>query len=200
MNLSALISLDEKELLIALREGDQDAFTQIYDQYSTRIFKNSVRILKSEELGEELLQETFFRIWEKRDLIDPDKPIKSYLFRIAENLAYDFFRKAARDRRMAEKLISAASEYYDHIDALVELKENNALLQSAIDQLPPQRKKIFTLCKLEGKSYAEVSSLLGISESTINDHIVKATRSLKEYFYRSGQTALITIIAYLLRS
>ena len=196
--MSALISLDEKEQLSRLKEGDQVAFEKIYDRYSTRVFQNTLRLTKSQDIAEELLQETFYRIWEKRSLIDTNKPIKAYLFRIAENLAYDHFRKIAKDKVLSQQLIDIASQYYDHIDEMIESKENNQILQSAIAALPPKRREIFLLCKFEGKSYREVSVLLGISESTINDHIVKAMRFLKEYFGHSGEAALTMFIAYLL--
>jgi RNA polymerase sigma-70 factor (ECF subfamily) len=60
-------------------------------------------------------------------------------------------------------------------------REETALLNKAIENLPPQRKEVFYLCKMEGKSYLEVSRRLGISASTINDHIVKANRAVREF-------------------
>ncbi|MCJ8208090.1 RNA polymerase sigma factor [Mucilaginibacter sp. RS28] len=196
--MAALVSLEEKELLTQLKQGDQAAFEIIYDRYSERIFQNTLRLTRSREISEELLQEAFYRIWDKRAQIDPDKPFKAYLFRIAENLAYDHFRKVAKDRRLSEKLLQTAADCYEHIDDLIEAKEYNELLTAAINGLPERRREVFILCKLDGKSYHEVSKMLGISEATINDHIVKATRFLKEYFNRSSQAAFTLLLVYLL--
>lgn len=189
--------IDERALLIELKSGSQQAFAVLYDQYSKRIYQNSLRLTKQAEIAEELLQDTFFRVWEKRGLIDLDKPFQSYLFRIAANLAYDHFRRVAKDQRLSERLLALVEEH-NPIEALIESKENRYLIESSLQSLPPKRREIFKLCKLEGKSYAEVSALLGISESTINDHIVKATKSLRGYFVAANETAFTLLIVYLL--
>ncbi|RDC55251.1 hypothetical protein DU508_16875 [Pedobacter chinensis] len=71
------------------------------------------------------------------------------------------------------------SELYTHIEEDLFAKENKELLQKVIDKLPPQRKKVFTLFRLEGKSYEEISNLLGISPSIVSDHLLKANRFIK---------------------
>jgi RNA polymerase sigma-70 factor (ECF subfamily) len=148
--------------------------------------------VKSEDMARELLQEAFLRIWEKRAYIDPKKSFRSYLFQITENLAYDFFRRVAMDKKLLNHMISIATESYDEVNDLLARKEYSDLLQSAIEALPPKRRQIFRLCKLDGKSYEETSRLLGISISTISDHIVKATRSIRRYCY-THQEILIAI-------
>jgi len=84
------------------------------------------------------------------------------------------------------------SSYEDPIQFLQEEKAN--LLESAIQQLPAQRQQVFRLCKLEGKSYKEASELLGISVSTISDHIVKATKSIKIYFESNRPLSVILLL------
>jgi len=191
--------IDEKQLLVLLRQGDKQAFGELYYQYSPRIYTNLVKLLKSDHLAEELLQDVFVKVWDKRENIDIEKSFRSYLFRIAENQVYDFFRKAARDKKMEAYLINAASEFYSHVEEALYHKENTAILNRAIAQLPPKRRHIFTLCKLEGKSYEEVSRQLGISTSTINDHVVKASRSVREYLLLSKDIAVLVILAALIR-
>ena len=68
--------------------------------------------------------------------------------------------------------------------------EKSVLLENAISKLPPQRQQVFRLCKLEGKSYRDVSELLGISLSTISDHIVKATKSIRNYLESTDNAVL----------
>ena len=188
------LSNNEHALLSELKNGNEKAFEQIYHLYSPRLYGNIFKMLKSETETSEILQDVFIKIWDNRQNIDPDKSFRSYLFRIAENRVYDFFRKAARDREMQARLLAAATMEYEHIESAIFTKENSAILEKAISNLPPQRQKVFRLCKLEGKSYEEVGQLLGISASTISDHIVKATKSVKEYFF-SNPELLIVIIA-----
>ncbi|SEN05862.1 RNA polymerase sigma-70 factor, ECF subfamily [bacterium A37T11] len=173
---------DEKELLIKLRGGDENAFNTIYNEYKKRMATNLMRILKSRELVDETLQDLFMKLWLNREKIDVQQPIRGYLFRIAENLVADLFRQAARDKKIRAHLSSTLQEAYSYIEERLFAEENRAQLISAIDKLPEQRRKVFVLCKLEEKSYAEVSQLLNISTTTINDHITRANAFLKEHF------------------
>lgn len=176
-----------------LKEGHQEAFTQLYHLYSERIYCNLLKLLKSEQVAQEILQDIFIILWEKRDTIDIQTSFRSYLFRIGENKVIDFYRKARRDQSLYAYIKAAATEHYTHIEEALLNRENAELLQKAVNSLPPQRKQVFELCKLQGKSYQEVSEELGISTSTINDHIVKATRTIRQYIYsnREIHTALL---------
>ena len=173
--------IDEKELLLLLKHGHEAAFEKIYKLYSPRLFGNIYKMVKSQATAQEILQEVFIKIWNNRGGLDPERCFRSYLFRIAENIVYDFFRKVARDKKMQSRLLALAIEHYEHIEEMLLRKENALILQKAIDSLSPQRHEVFRLCKLEGKSYDEVSKQLGISASTISDHIVKANKAVREY-------------------
>src|SRR6187402_3621953 len=148
-------------------------------------------MVKSESTTEEILQDVFIKIWSNRDSIDLDKSFRSYLFRIAENKVYDFFRKATRDKKIRAQLFAVATEEYEHIETMIHKKENALLLKNAIDSLSPQRQQIFRLIKLDNKSYEEVSRLLGISVSTISDHIVKANKAIREFIFTHNDMTII---------
>lgn len=194
MTISKMLSVssfDEKELISLLKQGNEDAFEKIYNLYSSRLFGNIYRMVKSESTTEEILQDVFLKIWHNRASIDPEKSFRSYIFRIAENNVYDFFRKAARDKKMQARLFAAATEEYEHIEEMIYKKENALLLNRAIDSLSTQRQQVFRLIKLEDKSYDEVSRLLSISVSTISDHIVKANKAIREYFFNHNDVTII---------
>jgi len=195
--MTSVIQVDEKTLLLQLKEGDERAFEILYNDYKFRLAGNLFKLLKSDDLVKETLQELFFKIWEGRAQIDPDKSFKSYLFRIAENLVNDYFRKVAKDKRLLNKMTAASSEIYLHIEEDILSKENALILQQAIDLMPPQRKLVFTLCKLEGKSYKEVEQIMGISPKTISSHMLQANQFLKKHF-RPTTGAAISIVMSLL--
>ncbi len=184
---------DERELLSLLKQGNEQAFEKIYKVYSARLFGNVFKMVKSETTTQEILQDVFIKIWQNRTSIDLDKSFRSYLFRIAENKVYDFFRQATRDKKIRAQLFAGATEGYEHIEEMIYRKENALLLQKAIDSLSPQRQQVFRLCKLEGKSYDEVSRKLGISPSTISDHIVKANKAVREYLFDNIDTTILLI-------
>ena len=89
---------NEKYLIALLNNGNEGAFEELYRLYSNRLFGYFIKFVKSEIIAADLLQDAFIKIWNNRQNIDPEKSFRSYLFRIAENLVYDFFRKAARNK------------------------------------------------------------------------------------------------------
>ncbi|SDF61737.1 RNA polymerase sigma factor [Chitinophaga filiformis] len=191
---------DEQALSQSLRDGDYPAFEAIYDLYKRPLAARLLKLLKSKEQVAETMQELFLRLWENRSSIDPQRPIKGYLFRIAENMVYDFFRKAANDSKMKTQLLRRAGSAYDSIEKLLYEKESRDLLYRIIDQLPPQRKKVFMLCKLEEKSYREISESLGISIAAVNDHITKANAFLKRYLAAYPNLAVPLILGFMLQA
>ena len=155
-------------------------FTQLYHRYSLRLLGRIVRLVKSEEVAEELLQNLFVKICEKREQIDPDKLLKPFLFTIAHNLVYDHFRKVAQNERFRNEFIQSYAEGYKHIEEELVYKQSEEKIMDAIKSLPPQCQRVFVLFKIEGKSYAEICELLNISKSTVNNHLTKANALLKQ--------------------
>ncbi|WP_140939013.1 RNA polymerase sigma factor [Sphingobacterium lumbrici] len=177
-------TIDEKELLFQMKGGDVGAFDVLYNRYKTQLAANLFKLLKSWDQVEEVLQELFVRVWENRKRIDPEKPFNAYLYRIGSNLVNDYFRKLAKDRNLAEKIWENMSLADCPESLRKQILEDQELMRT-IDKLPPQRQLVFKLCKLEGKSYAEVSELLKVSEAAVNDHITKANRFILQNYNRS---------------
>lgn len=188
---------EEKDLIRLLQTGDEYAFEKLYRLYSVRILKKLLRLVKDEEIAAELLQDTFLKLWEKREGLDPEQSLRSYLFRIAENKITDLFRRAAYDRKLREHLVAVSTELCHVTEDAIDFKDGQELLQQAISSLPPQRQKIFILCKIEGKSYEETAELLGISAGTVNDHMVKAGRAVRKYFNAADLALLMLLMANL---
>lgn len=174
-----------------MKESDVVAFDMLYNRYKTQLATNLFKLLKSWDQVEELLQELFVRVWENRERIDPEKSFKAYLYRIGGNLVNDYFRKLAKDRNLAQKIWESMS-LTDYPESLRKQILEDQELMKTIEKLPPQRQLVFKLCKLEGKSYAEVSQLLHISEAAVNDHITKANRFILQNYNRS--VSLLTLI------
>lgn len=187
---------NEKELIVLFTKGDKDAFETIYQLYSPRLLGFLIKLVKSEEHATELLQEIFIKIWKSRDMINPEKSFRSYLFRVAENTVYDFFRKVTREKKLMTDLMKINEEAYSHIEEACFSKENQQFLQNVIDTLPPKRRQVFRLIKMEDYSYEEVSVLLNISTSTISDHIVKANKFMQERLksWNMSSIGMITLL------
>lgn len=189
---------NEKDLVILLSRDDEDAFEALYYSYSTWLLAYLIKLVKSESLAADLLQEAFLTVWNKRQNIDPDQCFRAYLFRIAGNLAYDFFRNAARKKKLLASLIQNHYNQSSYIEEVFSGKENNQFLMDAISSLPIRRREVFQLVRIEERPYQEVSQLLNISVSTINDHVVKATKSLRVKLKSYYLSAISTLVVFLL--
>ena len=169
----------EKDLIGSLKRGSHQAFEELYHQYKRSIYLNLFRLVHQHEIAEELTHDVFLKIWQVRRQLDLNKSFPAFLRKIAANLAVDYYRRAALDKKMQEDLIAAATEHLRSLTEEIASSENQTRIHSALQKLPPRRREIFMLCKLEGRSYAEVANLFGISPGTVNDHIVKATKFLR---------------------
>ncbi|WP_316814001.1 RNA polymerase sigma-70 factor [Pedobacter heparinus] len=184
-------ALSIKALLIKLTNHDHHSFHELYDRFSTQLYANILRMVRDPDLAQEILQDVFVKVWEKRGLIDPEKPFPAYLFQISRNMVYDHFRKLAQEKKLETHLLANGTDTYTHIEEELIFKESNQLFLDAVDKLSPQRKQVFTLCKLEGKSYSEVSNLLQISTSTVSDHLLKSNKFIKAQLLLSDSVAFI---------
>lgn len=177
--MKTLEKLTDSDLTNQLKQGSEAAFEALYDRYKGQLSANLMRMLKSPELTEELLQDLFMTLWEHREGIDPDQPIGGYLYRIAVNKVKNTYRKMANDRQMRAQLGQYFEQIYDGVDTYIHGKELHTAVQGLLAKLPPQRRLVYTLFKIEGKSYKEISAQLQISEGTVNSHIRNANKFLK---------------------
>jgi len=195
-----MISLDDTEiktLVIQLRGGSEPAFNKLYTALGKIFYKKIFAMIKDEEVTEDLLQQLFMKVWQKRTELDPERSFKGYLGTIAQNLVYDYLRKAASNKRIIETILITAVDFYRHTEENLISKETTEIINQAIDQLSPQRKQAFILCKIEGKSYEGTSKAMGISVATVNSHMVKSLRFLKGHLMQNSDMAMAFIVGLL---
>jgi RNA polymerase sigma-70 factor (ECF subfamily) len=113
---------------------------------------------------------------------------------IARNRVFDFFQQVTRDQALHERIRNTASEQYDHIEQALFARENADLLRKAIAMLPPQRRRAFVLCKIEGLTYRQASEKMGVSLSTVKDHMIYAFDSIRLYISKNMEKAGILVI------
>src|SRR5690606_27196455 len=139
--------------------------------------------------------DVFMKIWEQREQLPTDVPFRAIVFRNAKSIAYNFYRKASNDKALHEHLILASTELYDHLEAQLDNKETNETIKAAIAKLPLQRQRIFTSIKIDGKSYEEVAAELGVTLSTIKDHMAKAKKFLRHELASEYPAMFFLVIA-----
>lgn len=173
---------DTKKLIQLISEGNQQAFKELFDLYHKRIFQFAMKYLRSELLAEEAVQDVFLKIWEKREELVLVDDFSSWVFQLTKNYLLNTLKRSCNEARIKDE-ISKTLIYAEEInnDLLVE-KETTDMLHNMIAELPAQRQEIFKLCRFEQKSYEEAAVVMGISKSTVNDHMVKAMKFLKSNF------------------
>lgn len=166
---------------MAFVQGDQKAFEIIYNLFSKHLYRRLLFLIKDPDDAEEALHNVFIKIWNNRASIDPDKNLFAYFMQVANTMAIDHLRKNLRTQSVYEQmLLLQNSSMSSSVEENFIRKEDWKIVEDAIAQLPPQRQLIFKLCKLEGKSYKEVSESLSISTATISHQLVLAMKSLRQ--------------------
>lgn len=159
--------------------GDHHAlFTSLFRTYGARIFFYFKKYLKRDELAEDLLQELFANLWNKRDSLLKEKSIVPYLFVSARNLLYNHLKLTVA--REAPLSVDELPFSYQHIEEAIDYKEMQTAYHEVLSSLPPQRRKAFMLSREQGLSYQEIALQMDISPRTVEKHISEALRLLRD--------------------
>src|SRR5688572_17768181 len=156
-------SYNEPALVQELQKGNKDAFFELYERYHPAIYKYIIKFIKIPEQAEDILQEVFLKIWIHRERIDTNLSFQAYLYRISRNQAFKALKKIASDNELRLKVMLEFQHTVKDADNKALWAQYESILKSAIGKLPPQRQKIFRLCREDGKSYKEISCELNIS-------------------------------------
>ena len=169
------------ELLTRLKNGDMLAFDRVYELYSHKLFSFVFKILKNEAEADDIVQEVFVKIWESRHNIEDYKLLNSYIFTIAYNNSIDLIRKRINNTKYLEHLRNY-SVIYTTPNSISELEFNelNTQTEKLIANLPDRQKQVYLLHREEGLTYPEIAKQLGISKNTVENHMVKALKYLRQ--------------------
>lgn len=188
-------SFDELKLLQQLIAGDAESFRKIYEYYQGKVFLFAFRLTKSKLDAEEVVQEVFVRLWEKREKIKIEKNLNNYVLTITKNLILDGLKKAAYDKTMQQRIYENMQVLQDaSVDQLIE-KEFARFYQQAIDRLSPRQKVVFILSREEELTYDEIAEKLGVSKNTVRNQMSDSLKSIREYLASHPDIALILLVA-----
>lgn len=180
-------------LLTKLRNGDELAFAEIYNQYRSKMYMYAYNLCKSPETAEEIVQEVFIRLWQKKEQINTDLNFNAYLKKITLNHVLNHLKKVAREKSLQD-------EIFHYIETIRNTTEDNLLekellktYDEAIANLPPQKKIIFQMSRNEEMSHDQIAEKLNISKNTVKNHMVEATKFIRSYVSKHGSIVCFII-------
>ena len=167
-----------KTLLENIKQGDERAFEELYLSYREPALRFCNSILKDTEEAENIIQEVFIKIWNRRERINPELNFTSYLFTIIKNRVFDLLKEIKKRDFLKEKFWEKVLEY-QALDSEVK-EERFAKIKEAVEGLSEKRKRIIKLNYEEGKSYEEIATQLNISKNTVKNQLVKAKQVIRK--------------------
>lgn len=171
--------MDERNLLLAIKCDDPDAFKKLFFRYRLKVYYFAYRFLRNKQEAEEVVQEVFIRIWNNRKQLNEALSFNSYLFTITKNYIFNLNRDKINHQAFIDFVLPYCSETENNTEESVMYNDLKSNLQQAIESLPPRRKLIFKKSREEGLSYPQIASELNISEKTVEAHIHLALKWLK---------------------
>ena len=176
----------EAELLLRLQQGDEEAFASLFYAYKDKLFGFAMVLTNSSVKAEDLVQDVFLKIWQNRANITDIENINAFMFRMAQNQAIDELRRFSKETLAhSSDFINEEALNPNPAESLLN-KEIREKIKEAVDQLPPQQKRIYILHNEDGYKYEEIASELNLSVSTIRNHMSQALgniRKLLSYSY-----------------
>lgn len=166
-----------------IKDGDATAFRELFYTYKDALFGYACKLSRSAELAEEAVQEVFMKVWIHRQQLDPAQSIQSYLYTATRHCIFNILKKAALDEKLKKAVFYQQPVFSNNTEEYLATSELQRVKKIVLDQLPPQRKLIFCLSRIEGLSHEEIALKLGISKNTVKDQIVKASRFLKHQLH-----------------
>lgn len=167
-----------EHVLAELRDGSHDAFQQVYLHYIDSVWEFLRMLIKSDADSEEIAQDVFVALWEKRGRIDPSKNIKPYLYANARNAVLNYFKhKKVKDKYMQFAVNSIPR--YETSDEIVIAQETELLIMITVERMPAQRRRVFKMSRFEGLSNDEIAVLLKLSKNTVENHITTAVKDIR---------------------
>lgn len=185
---------NDSDLLRLLKQGDEEAYLQLYDRYHSGLYAWLLGFVKIPEFAQDIVQEAFLKIWEIRARLNPDQSFPAFLYKISRNRAIKLLKKAADDEKLRVRIRTYLQQSAEDPALQLQWQQYQELLHKAIASLPSQRQKVFRLCRQEGKSYEEAAQELGISKNTVKEHMVAAVKDIKKYIYNIDDLPVIMLL------
>lgn len=170
--------IEDKILVRRLRSGDKDAFRLLYERYYPLFISFANRMLKDENMAEDLIQNVFMKVWVGRANLNEEKNFRNYLLVSIRNEVYQYFRRAFRidSEAPCPDIIDGSM----NVETAISAKELERKIAGVIAGMPHRRREIFNMSRYEKLSNREIAQRLGLSVRTVEKHIENALADIRK--------------------
>lgn len=172
-------SFTDQQLISLFKKGDRIAYSEIFERYSRLLLRHAFRLLNSNEEAQDVVQEVFVMLWEKRESLNDNLALSSYLYKSVRNRIFNLLSHQKVVLKYAKSFNQFVVEGYNITDDTVRENELAKIIEQEIDLLPERMREVFLLNKKHGLSYKEIGEQLDISPETAKQQVYKATKILK---------------------
>jgi RNA polymerase sigma-70 factor (family 1) len=184
---------NEKQLLTQVSQGDRQAFQALYKACYPLVQRYILFFEPSPHILDELTQDVFVRIWDKRERLAAVESFKGYLFLVTRNVVFNFIR-ALKVRQKVKELDESSGPPANDLENELLFKQYYEIALEAMNKLPPGRRKVLKMSIDDGLSLDEIASELQISRSGVKKQLYAATAYVRQYLQEHGEITLTLII------
>lgn len=174
------MNLPEQQQIEALATGDIDAFEMIFRTYYQPLCSYAYTFLQDKEEAEEIVQSTFMSVWEKKETLSIRTAVKPYLYAMVRNACLNVIKHERVKQKHVVEEVALAAPSFDSVSSTVVTSELELQIHRAMEVLPEQCRLVFKLSRFEELKYAEIADQLGISIKTVENHMGKALKIMRE--------------------
>jgi len=192
--LTRIVENIDKDLISRFKSGDMAAFKKIYDSFSKPLYRFALSYMKDSFEAEEIVQDVFLKLWEKRDEIDEQKSFKSYLYRITVNKIFNELKHRVVKRKYDQHLLNIDQVSEETPESSLQFQELNNKLEHILSKLPEQQRNIFIMSRWQGLSNAEIAQNLSLSARTVENQIYRAAKFIKLHLSNDYPIVILVIV------
>lgn len=176
------VTKKEEKKFVSFQKGEEKGFEFFFNEYYACLSFFAFKILKDDAAAQDVVSDSYIKLWEKREIIDKPSSVKSYLYTTVKNACIDLLRKAERVRKYESELMTISPEWeHTILHRMIEAEVLRILVASKA-KLPTKAKRVFEMFYFENKSYQEIAEELDISIHTVKNQKIRAVKLLRKQF------------------
>jgi RNA polymerase sigma-70 factor (family 1) len=180
LNQSRQAGNNQRQNLATAILENKETFNGIVRAHSSRLLLIALRITKSRETAEDIVQEAFLKLWQKRSVIIPEN-IGGWLYTVVSNLGYKHLQQESRQIQLLDALQIRRRGFYTDVEERLVNKENNEIYNDVFNRLPEKQRLVYQLNREEGLRRNEIARQLNISPNTVKVHLLRALQFMKAH-------------------